>query len=58
MGKGIFGASLVLVGGIVAVVHYQQESDRKEMKKGIARDLARMAAKKKASLNSSQIPKE
>jgi hypothetical protein len=49
MGKGIFGASVVLVAGIVAVVHYQQESDRNEMKKGIARDLARVKAKKTAN---------
>jgi len=32
------------------VVHYQQQRDRKEMRKGVERDIERIAAKKAAKL--------
>lgn len=35
---------------VVGVVHYQQQRDKKEMRKGVERDIERIAAKKAAKL--------
>ena len=44
-GKTILGWTVAAVSVITYAVHYQQEYDKKEMKKGIKRDLERMKQK-------------
>ena len=39
---------------VVAAVHYQQQNDRNEMKKGIKRDLERIEAKRLSKLASQE----
>lgn len=48
-GKVILGATIAAAAVVIAVVHYQQVSDKVEMKKGIERDKLRVASKKSAN---------
>jgi len=45
-GKVVFVLGLGAVGATMAVVHWQQENDKAEMRKGVHRDLARIKRKK------------
>lgn len=44
-GKTILGLTVATVAVITYAVHYQQEYDKQEMKKGIKRDLERIKSK-------------
>jgi len=47
MGKLLLAAVSVGVAGVIALVHYQQIRDRREMHKGVTRDIERQEAKRR-----------
>lgn len=50
-GKFVLGTVTIVVTGIVYLVHYQQLRDRKEMHKGVQKDIERIKLKKQQSLS-------
>jgi len=53
-GKRVLFGVTVAAAGVIYAVHYQQTFDRTEMHKGVLRDKARQAAKKKELREASQ----
>lgn len=49
MGKKLLIGVTAVTAVVVAVVHYQQQRDRNEMRKGVLRDIERIEAKRSAN---------
>lgn len=54
MGKKLLLGMVVIVSGVVAVVHYQQVSEKQRMHLGVERDIERLRAKKAAEQQNSK----
>jgi|LakWasMet22_HOW5_FD_contig_71_98308_length_373_multi_2_in_0_out_0_2 hypothetical protein len=51
MGKPLLLGCVAVVSGVIAVVHYQQVSEKQRMHQGVERDIERLKAKKAAEKN-------
>ncbi len=54
MGKMILIGVTAVTAVVVVAVHYQQQRDRNEMRKGVLRDIERIEAKRNASAGKSE----